>query len=466
MTYPIKGSPKDHQLRALTEAGLKPGHAWWLDPGAGKTYISIAESSKLFADGKVDGVLIIAPNGPHRQWIDEQWPLWADVPWRGIHNKSKPTEIKRFMDSRPAGRLGVAAINYDSLRTTKGREFVGAFFKAHPRVYLVVDESQKIKSHEAQRTIETLAIAGRSAYRRVLSGTPILKGLENLFTQYEAVQHGITGPFTRWTAFRNFYCQTAPIPGARSQFARQIVGYQNEDLLMQRTRPYATRITADEFMKGEVPLYMNVACPMEDAQAKAYRTMVEFLTSEIDGGRITAQNALVQLGKLMQIASGFLILEGGEEVQWLGDNKVDGAITLIEQMDEPVLCWAPFRALQFRMLDELQKLGIPAVLYHDRDDVERWKRQGGVMIGNQGSGLGVGQNLQHCAANIYMSPSFSAEARWQSVKRTDRIGQTRQVRVWDLLAPGTADVKAVKALMAKEDISRRNIDGLKDLLAI
>jgi hypothetical protein len=471
-TYPFRGELRTHQIKALTEAGLKPGHAWWCDPGAGKTALAISESSQLFTQGRIDGVLILAPNGPHIQWVDEQFPLWCDVVWRGVHNKMAPGAIKKFMEAKPLSRLGVATMNYDALRTDNGAAFINAFIKAHPRIYLVVDESQRCKSPTAQRTVEAIALAGRSAYRRVLSGTPILKGLEDLFTQYEIVQHGITGPFTRWTAYRNFYCKTAPVPGSRSPHARMIVGYQNEDLLMARTRPFATRITADEFMVGPTPDFMRVACPMVPEQAKAYRTMAEMLLADIEGKRITAQNALVQLGKLRQVASGFIIHDDGESFEWFGDNKINGALDIIEQLNEPVLCWAPFRALQMRMLAAVQQrnenpedsFNVPIILYNDRADIERWKQQGGIMMGHQGSGLGVGQNLQHCAANIYLAPTFSSEDRWQSVKRTDRIGQTRQVRVWDLLAPGTVDVKAVKALMDKEDIARRNIDGLKDLI--
>ena len=85
------------------------------------------------------------------------------------------------------------------------------------------------------------------------------------------------------------------------------------------------------------------------------------------------------------------------------------------------------------------------------------------MIGNQGSGLGVGMNLQNAAANIYISNSFSSEARWQSLKRTDRMGQTRQVRNWDLLSTGTVDFKVMANLQRKKDIATMNVDGLREI---
>ena len=62
-----------------------------------------------------------------------------------------------------------------------------------------------------------------------------------------------------------------------------------------------------------------------------------------------------------------------------------------------------------------------------------------------------------------MANSFAAEHRWQSLKRTDRIGQERQVRVWDIITPDTVDLKVLRSLAEKEDISRRNIDGIREM---
>lgn len=471
MTYPVKGTPKPHQLMALQEANLKDAHAWFMDPGAGKTFTSIAEAGKLYKQREIDGVMVIAPLGPHRQWVTEQFPLWADYPWHGTYSKAKSREITAFFERSPKLGLGVLAVHYDTLRTKGGKAMIDKFLKRYPRTYLVIDESQKIKNPKAARTVETESIARRCTHRRELSGTPILKGLEDLFSQFYVLRPGITGPFAtsklnrNWYALRNYYCQLAPIPGQRtSVHAKRIVGYKNEEEFREKIRPYSTRVTSDMFMKGEKPDFIPVEAPMSDNQERAYVTMKNLLLTQIEGGVVTAQNALVQLGKLHQIASGFIIGEDGE-VEWLGDNKIDATMTLIEGLAEPVVIWTPFIALKERIVEELEKAGAPVIEYTGLDDVDRWKRmENGIIVGNQSSGLGVGMNLQHAAANIYPANSFSSEARWQSLKRTDRIGQTRQVRNWDLIAPGTTDEKALASLAVKEDIASRNIDGLKDML--
>ena len=485
--FPILGKPRDHQYRALFEAAMKSGHAWFADPGAGKTLMAIAEAGKLYEEGKIDGMIITAPNGPHEQWIDEQLPLWAGFRWKGIHNKQAPVMvIGKFLAAKTTA-LGVLAINHDALRTPKGKKLIDQFIEKFPRIYLVADESHKSKDITSMRSKELLKLGLRVAYRRALTGTPILKGLEDLWSQYEFVKPGLgwdhqpisvnargTLNTHGYFGYRSYYCKLAPVPG--NPRASRIVGYRNEEELRQKVRPYSTRIMSDEFMKGEKPDFIKVRTPMNDKQKAAYLSMKEHLLALLDSGTITAQNALVQMGKLQQIAAGFLYdqnpdtpsnLKGGWTL--LGSNKLDATMDLLEQLEEPVIIWAPYRALQQMLLIEVGDRNERELWQHraiyTRDTLDLWKKdRTGLLVGNQASGLGVGMNLQHAAANIYMSNGFSSEARWQSIKRTDRIGQTKQVRIWDLITPDTVELKALNALAANEAISRRTIDGLREMI--
>lgn len=460
--YPFKGVLRDHQARALRESALKAGHAWWIAAGGGKTGVTIAEASALYEMGMIDGLLVVAPNGPHMQWIDEQMPQWCAIPWAGTYNKAPKRDRDAVLKRR--GRIfRVASINYEATITANGRQFMQDFLDAAPRLMLAVDEAQKIKNPKAKRTAAVTEFSRSCLYRRALSGTPILKGLEDLFSPYDVIQPGCTG-FRNFFAYRTRYCQLAPIPGARSSMARRVVGYQNQDELMTRTRPYATRVMSEEFMRGATPDFMRLAIEMHAEQRAQYEMMRKHLVAEIDSGAITAQNALVQMGKLLQIASGFL-LDEERKPTWFGRAKLDAMLDLMEGLsDEPVIIWTPFIALRQRVAQELAEADMRATVYETPDDISDWKRTGGALVANQSSGAGVGMNLQEAAANIYIANSFSSEARWQSLKRTDRMGQTRQVRVWDLVARKSVDEVVLQSLQAKEDLSRANIDQLRTLL--
>lgn len=484
LDYPVKAKPLMHQQRALREAQMKPGHAFWMDPGAGKTFVNIAEMGRGYLQNDLDGAIIVAPNGPHEQWIDEQFPEWADFPWLGFTNRLTPARTKKMLQKmKHVGRdaFGVLALNHDALRTKPGQALMSEFRRIYPRAAFIDDESQKMKDYEAARTQGAMHAARDARHARVLSGTPILKGIEDLWAQYEIgiPRQNITG-FDNYLAYKNYYCVEERVWGAPDPRATTITGYKNEDELMRRTAPYVTRVMSDEFMKGEKPLFMKVNCPMGRDQRKAYMQMKDLLVTQIDSGLITAKNSLVGLQKLQQIASGFvylsddLITESGWTVRpydWIGNNKIDATISLLESLDEPTIIWVPYRAavehLTGAIRDAMRLRQIekrPLFIYEDRATITAWKEAGGLLIANQSGGAGVGQNLQQAAANIYFTNTFAAEARWQSLKRTDRIGQKRQVRVWDLMSEDTVDWAVHGNLQRKEDVSRKNIDAIREML--
>jgi hypothetical protein len=461
--WPLNGDPLDHQARALREAGLKPGHAFWVDAGGGKTGIALAEAVSLWRQNKIDAVLIAAPAGPHAQWITEQVPTWVKDHHIRAHNKMAPGKVEAFLRNRTKA-LRFFAINYEAMITPNGRRLISRIFEAWPRVFFVMDESTRLKNPKAARTTACTEVGRMATYRRVLSGTPILKGLEDLFCPYDIVKPGATG-FRNWFAYRNYYCQTAPVPGARSPHAVRIVGYRHQDELHENVAPYTTRIPSSEFARQSSPTFVRVDCPMTPAQSLAYRTMSKALLADLGTKILTVENALTKTAKLMQIASGFVIDEE-KVVTWLGQGKIDAVNNILDELDEPVIVFAPFIAMMDAVEESLRaREDRPVFRYRSRDDVDAWKEAGGVLVGNQSSGLGIGQNLQNAAATIYMSNSFSSEARWQSLARTDRQGQTRQVRYWDLISPETIDVGVLDVLSQRENLSLMTLEGIRAVIA-
>lgn len=488
--WPTKGSPQPWHARAFEEAGLKPGHAFWVDPGGGKTFLTIAEAGHLYLTGKIDALLVVAPNGPHQQWVEEQFPQWAAYPWVGIHNRMTKTEIKRkLQEMKVEGRdaMGVAAINFESARVRSGWNFIDDFLALYDRVFLAVDESQNIGSPDAITTIALTELSKRMAYRRVMTGTPMTKGIEKLYSQYNLAfpyKCGFGGD-GGYFAYRSFFCDLQR-PEGRSvdPRAKVIVGYKNEDILMRNTAPYVTRIMEDEFGKGEAPIMSKVSCPMSNADRAIYDKMRQEMILDLERGQITVASALVKIGKLHQMASGFVYLPPSEEhvimskdrktveriavrrgmddVARFGDHKVKPIVDLVEQLDEHVIIWAPFTELQAMIREALeQRLDVPVMTYAQYDDIELWKKRGGVIIGHQGSGMGVGLNLQFAAANIYAANDRRVEKRWQSLKRTDRPGQDRRVRVWDMVTPNTVDGQILRDFMEADKRVEKNINAMR-----
>ncbi len=79
-----KTEPRRYQVEAYSEAMAAlletGGFGLLLDMGTGKTKISIDIGFNLYKDSKIDAVIVIAPNGIHAQWIEEQLPEHAPGP--------------------------------------------------------------------------------------------------------------------------------------------------------------------------------------------------------------------------------------------------------------------------------------------------------------------------------------------------------------------------------------------------
>ncbi len=460
----MKHEPRDHQRRALREAKLKKGHCFWVDPGGGKTFICLTEASYLWQTGQIDGMIVIAPNGVQEQWCTEQAPEHLTIPFTAMHNQRTDHQLKNGLFKQSwKQKLPIFAINYEALRTPKGRKQIDRMLELHPRCYLAIDESQRIKSHKAARSEAAIAIARRCAYVRCLSGTPILKGVEDLFCQYDAAIPGVTG-FSGFWAFAHYYC-IVQRPAGRNvdPRAREIVGYRNEEVLKARTAPYASVIKATEFMERPDPDFIRRPTPMNREQATLYKAMEKNLVIQLASGSITAKNALVQMNKLLQLAAGFVYDEDGQWHQ-VSTNKTDDVTELASQLDEPVIIFSPFIPLSTMIETSLTEAGMGDRIYKV-DTLEDWKKDPtGILLGNQTSNLGTGRNLQHSSATIYAANNFSSEARWQSLKRTDRMGQPNHCRYWDLVTPGTRDAVALRSLDDKEEIADANIDGLLEFM--
>lgn len=475
--WPVKFEPLDHQLLALQKSEGQRGHAYWIDAGGGKTFICIAEAGRLFVRDEIDCMIVIAPNGPHRQWVRKELPKFAKFEWHGTytgahktgkHGETHPSN--NFFNSGRTDKMAVFAINYESLGTPTVQRQIDWILSKYPRAFVVFDESQKAKGYKSARTRSAALLSGRVEFVRTLSGTPLLKGLEDLFTQYFLIDPTAIGPFNprrvdrNWSAARDFYCKTASPSRTSPSWVKMIVGYKNEVIFRERVAPISTRITEDMFGKKMGADFIDVPLVMNGLQRAAYNQMEELLLTQLEEGVITAENGLVQLGKLMQIASGFIKNTETEEVTWLSEGKIDATATLLESISGDVIVWSPYIPMLDNLEQVLSERFERVTRYREPSDVDVWQNKGGIMIGNQGSGLGVGMNLQNAAANIYTSNSFSSEARWQSLKRTDRIGQTKQVRNWDLLMDGTVDHKVMANLDAKKDLAVMNVDALKEVL--
>lgn len=130
--------------------------ALFMEPGTGKTLTAL----KLIESSKADWVLFMVPFQTKQNLQDEldKWSFKMPCRIEGVESLS----------------------NSDRLYLELMAEI-----KKHKRVFMVVDESLKIKNQSAKRTKRIMTLGGLSYYRLVLNGTPISRNVMDLWTQME-----------------------------------------------------------------------------------------------------------------------------------------------------------------------------------------------------------------------------------------------------------------------------------------
>lgn len=217
-----------HQQDLYDKTRDEVGWAVLFEQGLGKTAPVIRTAEHLYRNDLIDGVIVVAPNGVHRNWVSDELPKHSGLPWRGLdwhsdRGKAQDKALERLL-SRPFDRradLAWLSITYEGLMTTRGRAAVLDFGvgeidargrrvphgkkAAYPRFLFVIDEASRVKNAEARRTKKVAALRGFAAYVRLLNGTPIGNSALDVYSQLKLldplfwIKHGIGS----WTAFRS-----------------------------------------------------------------------------------------------------------------------------------------------------------------------------------------------------------------------------------------------------------------------
>jgi hypothetical protein len=184
--------------------------AWAIlfEQGLGKSAPTIRTIEHLYRSDRIDAVVVVAPNGVHRNWISDELPKHSGMPWRGLdwHSdraKGQDKALEKLLAPTLGRRAELAyfAITYDAVLTPRGRAAVLKFKERFPRFLFVIDEASKVRNPEALRTKKVAALRQFARYVRLLNGTPIGNSALDVYSQMKLlddqfwIRHGI-GSFT------------------------------------------------------------------------------------------------------------------------------------------------------------------------------------------------------------------------------------------------------------------------------
>ncbi len=356
----------------------------------------------------------------------------------------------RLLDHTGAWRLkpGDHFADYDLVITTYGTLRRDALhFKNQHFDYCILDEAQAIKN--AGTLSSKAARLLRAEYRLAMSGTPVENHLGELWSLFEFLNPGMLGSATVFgRAGRN--------PDAETR-----------DLLARALRPFVLRRTKSQVAR-ELPAKteQTIFCDLEGRERRLYDELRAFYRTRLlkdvehgDMNRLKFQ-ALEALLRLRQAACHPGLIDKSR----VGDPsaKIETLLAQLDQVREEghkVLVFSQFTSLLAIVRKRLDKNGI-AYVYLDgrtRDRqacVEQFQNDPKVklfLISLKAGGLGL--NL-HAADYVYLlDPWWNPAVEAQAIDRAHRIGQTRQVFAYRLIARDTVEEKVLELQKSKRELA-------------
>lgn len=451
-----KTTPFPHQEAALEHFIGKEYMALFMEQGTGKTKTSIDWADDLYANGDISGILVVTRKGVHRQWAMSEFPRHMASPFSVTYWGQKGNPLPQ------SGGLQIITINWDGIKTDKGRAWVHEFCHRHSgRLLIIADEAQDMKNYKSGRHKEMQRLKPFSSHRSVLTGTPIAKDLTDEWAILNWLNEDILG-IKYITTFRAQYCIMGGFEG------RAVVGHKEIGRFRDLTAPWVFRVRKEDI--GLLPKqYDEWAFGLLPAQRSMIKQIRDDLMMQVDGGdAVRLDHAASAMIKVQQISNGFAIDDEGVTHRLMPVDKnprVIAAMEWLQGSDSKAIIWCKFRE-DIAILQEA--IGSNYVTYMGgiKDDerqaaIDSFLSVDGVQVLLATDAASTGLNLQGlCNRALYYSEGFNAINRWQKEDRIDRIGTVGFTTHTDLIAIGSVDRHIARNRFKKKGISDMAIEGL------
>lgn len=492
MSLRFRTKPYDHQ-RVVLEGGalrlknpdrtvqLKPSmdrEAFGLfhEPGLGKTKTILDNVTHLVDAKAINGLLVLAPNGVHRNWESDEIPthlpedlLAASKTFTWSTNKKGTLAHRGDAEAllRYGGPLAILLMSYNAIMTDEGAAYARRFLDRFRCLY-DLDESHRIKTPGAKRTKRVLASAKYARFRRINTGTFVSNSPFDAYTQLrflnERVWHEIGCP--TYLAFKNvFGVWEKRWNGAQQRQFDSLKEYKNLDVLHRFVDANGSRLLKDDVLDLPPKVPSTRYFELNKEQQRVYDELREDFFTIRESGLLTTQLAISRLVRFQQCTSGYLpASDEDDRLLPLGTTNPRLAClleTLEELQDVPTIVWAKYTEDVDLITAALAQEGVPFVRYDgkvsddEREEAKRRYQKDGTarVFVSKASVGGEGLTLTRTRAEVFYNTTFNPSERIQAEDRAHRIGLKHPLLIVDLVARGTIDEYILENLRKKADTS-------------
>ena len=325
---------------------------------------------------------------------------------------------------------------------------------------IVIDELSSFKSWQSKRFRALMKV--RPGVRRIvgLTGTPTSNGLLDLFAEFKVLDMGarlgrLIGQY------RNAYFQPDRTNGQIVYSYRLLPGA--EEQIYKRIGDITISMKTRDNLPMPELISTNYEVEMSPEEQENYDALRKELVLSLPDGEVTAGNAAVLTGKLLQLSSGAIYADSGDVIH-IHDRKLDALEDIVESMNgRPLLVAYWFRHDLQRIEERLKACGIPFSLLDSEESIRKWNKGEIAVALAHPQSVGHGLNLQAGGSTLcWFSPIWSLELYQQMNARLYRQGQAAStVVIQHIVTKGTLDTRVLAALKQKDRTQEALIEAVK-----
>ena len=425
------------------------------DMGLGKTAQTIAHIVIEQSEGRLDRpALIVVPTSLVTNWTAELAKFAPYLKVAVLHG------LDRHARRGELAGIHVVITTY----TVLARDIEE--MKQLPWHLVVLDEAQIIKSPDAKATKAVCQLDTR--HRLCLSGTPIENNLQELWSEFAFLMPGLLGD-------RKGFAKRFRTPIEKNNDAVRRVQ------LIRRIKPFLLRRTKSEVATDLPPKHtilrrINLAPEQRELYETIRGTLYDKVREQIAElsaaqSRIVVLDALLKLRqvccdpRLVKLPSARLVDTS---------SKLDELMEMIIEMipeGRRILLFSQFTSMLDLIKPRLTQAGIRFVELRgdtrDRAEPVRVFESGEVplfLISLKAGGRGL--NLTSADTVIHYDPWWNPAVEDQASDRAHRIGQTKSVFVYKLIAAETVEDRIVELQQRKADLANIALSEEGDLSGI
>lgn len=409
------------------------------DMGLGKTVQTLAFLQYQKEDGSKNATLLIMPTSLVYNWQAEAKKFTPDLKVLVYTGTKRIKSSKQFQ-------------NYDIVITSYGTSRIDVdLLKEYYFNYVILDESQIIKNPTSgiSKAVKTL----NSAYKLILTGTPVENSTMDLWSQMSFINDGLLGS-------QKFF---------KDNFLLPIEKNQNENKMNKLhaiIKPFILRRQKSQVLK-ELPAKIEqvMYCEMTADQSKEYETVKSVFRNKIldqieEGGSGKSKMTLLQgLTKLRQIANHPKLAKPDYDSN---SGKFDDVLRLLESAmaeGHKILVFSQFvkhlglfreyldnKEMKYAYLDGATKSRQAAVEeFQNNEDIQLF------LISLKAGGLGL--NLTEADYVFILDPWWNPAIEAQAVDRAHRMGQKNTVHTYKFITKNTVEEKILQLQERKKQLA-------------